>query len=644
MFDFVRQHNKIMQFLLILLIFPSFVLFGIDGYNRFREKGAAVAVVDGQDISQAEWDNALRVETQKLRESMPNLDAKWLDSPEVKYEILERMVRDRLLSQASAKLFLSVSDQRLAQELQRNPTIASLRKADGTLDIERYKQLLASQGMSPESFEGRMRADLAVQQVITGIANGGFVPKALKEVANNAFNEQREIKVQIFKGEDFIKEVKPTDDQLNAFYKAHSSEFKSSESADVEYLILDMPSIEKTVAVNESDLKTYFEQNNAKLAGQEERRASHILIAVAKDAPADARAKAKSKAQELLAAIKKDPQSFADLAKKNSQDPVSAAKGGDLDFFTRGAMVKPFEDAAYTLQKGQVSDVVESDFGFHIIKLTDIKALHTPSFSEMKPTLEAQVRKQGAQKKFAEAAELFTNMVYEQSDSLKPVADKLKLEIHSLSGVSPESNVAQLGMLKNPKILSALFSKDSIDKKRNTEAVELAPNLLASARIVKYTPARILSYDEVKDKVRTAYGRENALVIAKKTGIEKLSFWKDHEEVAHLGSPLMVSRQATQKLPQPVVDAALKVPALSLPAWTGVDLGEQGYAVIEVSKVIHSPLTSADAAKTTPEQGANVAQAASAAENLAYYNYLKSTFKVKINVPTPQSGVAFGLR
>ena len=183
MFDFVRQHNKIMQFLLVLLIFPSFVLFGIDGYNRFREKGEAVAVIDGQDITQAEWDNALRVETQKLRESMPNLDAKWLDSPEVKYEILERMVRDKLLSTASTKLYLSVSDQRLAQELQKNPTIASLRKPDGTLDIERYKQLLASQGMSPESFEARMRADLAVQQVIMGVAKGSFMPTALKSVS-----------------------------------------------------------------------------------------------------------------------------------------------------------------------------------------------------------------------------------------------------------------------------------------------------------------------------------------------------------------------------------------------------------------------------------------------------------------------------
>ena len=404
MFDFVRQHNKIMQILLVLLIFPSFVLFGIDGYNRFREKGEAVAAVDGQEITQTEWDNALRAETQRVKESMPNLDTKWLDSPQVKYEILERLLRDRLLSTASSKLNLNVSDQRLAQELQKNPTIASLRKPDGSLDIDMYKQLLASQGMTPESFESRMRSDLAVQQVIMGIARGSFMPAKLKDLASNAYNQQREIQVQIFKGEDFLGKIKPTDDELQGYYKSHSNDFQSQETADIEYVVLDLPTVEKTVTINESELKSYFEQNNAKLSSQEERRASHILIGASKDASAETKAKAKAKAQELLAEIKKSPSSFAELAKKNSQDPVSAAKGGDLDFFAKGAMVKPFEDAAFALQKGQISDVVESDFGYHIIKLTDIKAPKAPTFEELRPTLEAQVRKQGAQKKFAEQA------------------------------------------------------------------------------------------------------------------------------------------------------------------------------------------------------------------------------------------------
>ncbi len=640
MFDFVRQHNKIMQILLVLLIFPSFVLFGIDGYNRFREKGEAVAAVDGQEITQTEWDNALRAETQRVRESMPNLDTKWLDSPQVKYEILERLLRDRLLFAASSKLNLNVSDQRLAQELQKNPTIASLRKPDGSLDLDQYKQLLASQGMTPESFESRMRSDLAVQQVIMGIARGSFMPTKLKDIASNAYNQQREIQVQIFKGEDFLGKIKPTDDELQSYYKSHSNEFQSQETADIEYVVLDMPTVEKSVSINESELKSYFEQNNAKLASQEERRASHILISASKDASAEIKAKAKAKAQELLGEIKKSPSSFAELAKKNSQDPVSAAKGGDLDFFAKGAMVKPFEDAAFALQKGQISDVVESDFGYHIIKLTDIKAPKAPTFDELKPTLEAQVRKQGAQKKFAEQAELFTNLVYEQSDSLKPAADKLKLEVHTLTSVSRNSNPAQLGALKNPKILNAIFSPDSIEKKHNTEAIELSPNLLASARIVKYAPSRTLAFDEVKDKVQAAYQKEQALLMAKKAGQDIQAESKDHPEEVRLGSAVTISRQVAQKLPQAVIEAALRAPSLTLPSWTGVDLGGEGYAVIKVNKVIAENSESASKDASAVKQNKEpVIQALTAAENLSYYNFLKSNYKAKINVASPTTPV-----
>jgi peptidyl-prolyl cis-trans isomerase D len=639
MFDFVRQHNKIMQILLVLLIFVSF-LFGIDGYNRFREKGEAVASVDGQDISQAEWDNALRAETQRMRESMPNTDPKFLDSPQVKYEILERIVRDRLLSVAATKLFLNVSDQRLAQELQKNPTIASLRKPDGSLDLVQYRQLLSSQGLTPESFESRMRSDLSVQQVIMGIAKGSFVPSKLKDVTSNAYNEQREIQVQFFKGEDYASKLKYPDEELQAYYKSHESQFQSLESADLEYVLLDMPTVEKSIVVNESELKTYFEQNSSKLVGQEERRASHILISASKDATTEAKAKAKAKAQELLSEIKKSPQSFADIAKKNSQDPVSAAKGGDLDFFAKGAMVKPFEEAAFSMQKGQVSDLVESEFGYHIIKLTDIKMPKVPTFEELRPTLEAQVKKQMAQKKFAEEAELFTNLVYEQSDSLKPVAEKLKLEIRTLNSVSRSASPAQLGPLKNPKILNAIFSQDSIDKKHNTEAIELSPNLLASARITKYSAARTLSFDEVKDRVKAAYEKEQSLLMAKKSGLQVQTNSKDHPEGTKLGSALTVSRQDLQKLPQIVVETALRAPTQALPAWTGVDLGGDGYAVVKVIKVIpEKSVASGLDLKASKDRTEPVAQALSAAENLSYYNFLKSNYKAKINVASPASSL-----
>eukprot|EP01034_Spumella_vulgaris_P026440 gene26440-33018_t len=215
------------------------------------------------------------------------------------------------------------------------------------------------------------------------------------------------------------------------------------------FAILD--SVRGSIRVNEDDLRTYYKENLTRLAAKEERRASHILINATKDAPAAEREKAKARAEELLAQVRKAPGSFAEVAKKSSQDTGSAIVGGDLNFFGRGAMVKPFEEAAFSMKKGDISDVVESDFGYHIILLTDIKTPRQPSFEELRPLLEVELKQQQAQRKFAEVAELFTNSVYEQPDSLKPVADSLKLKIQTVDGVTRVPAAGVTGPLANAK-------------------------------------------------------------------------------------------------------------------------------------------------------------------------------------------------
>ena len=286
MFDFVRKHTRIMQFLLFLLIFPSFVLFGLEGYNSFRDGGASVATVDGQDITQGEWDAAHRNQVERMRSSMPNLDVKLFDTPEAKYSTLERLVRDRLLQVAANKLRLGASDARLAAELQQNPTIAALRRADGTLDMERYRQLLATQGMSPESFEAQVRGDLASRQVMAGVGVTSFSSVALADVTLNAFYEQRQVQVARFSPANYVSQINPSAEEIEAYYKANADKFQSAERANIEYVVLDLNAVQKGIVVPEADLKSYFEQNAARLAGLEERRASHILINADKGASA----------------------------------------------------------------------------------------------------------------------------------------------------------------------------------------------------------------------------------------------------------------------------------------------------------------------------------------------------------------------
>ena len=632
MFDFIRKHTKITMGLLFLLIVPSFVLLGMNEYNQSPGSTVVVARVDGQDISQSDWDNAHRNEVDRLRQAMPALDVKLLDSPEARYATLERLVRDRVMVAAASKAHLGASDQRLANELQSNPQIAALRKPDGSLDMDRYRQLLAAQGMSPEMFEASVRSDLSTRQVMTGVAATGFSPNGVADAALNAYFEKRELQLARFTPAEFVARLNPTDEDLEKFYQANQALFKAPEQASVEFLVLDADAVSKTIVVSESDLKTYYEQNLQRLSGPEERRASHILINASKTAPAAERDAAKAKAADLLATLRKAPEAFADLARKNSQDTGSAAKGGDLEFFQRGAMVKPFEDAAFALKKGEISEVVETDFGFHIIRVTDIKAPKQPSFAELRPALEAELKKQQVQKKFAESAEVFTNVVYEQSESLNPAAERLKLEVRSAAKVSRSPSADAKGPLANPKLLAALFSAESIEKKRNTEAVEIGPSQLAAARITQYTPERTLPLAEIKAQVSARWLAARSAEEAQKAGAAKLAELKANPAAAALPESHVVSRADNKNLPAAVLDAALRADPAALPALVGVSLGQQGYAIVKVAKVL--PRESRDEALARQER-AQYAQWWTSAESLAYYKLLQERLKADIKVPRP---------
>ncbi len=632
MFDFIRKHTKITMGLLFLLIVPSFILFGLDGYSKSQDKSPVVAKVDGQEIFQSEWDRAHLREVDKLKASMPSLDAKLLDSPEARYATLERLVRDRVLTAAVNKLKLNTSDQRLARELQNSPEIASLRRPDGSLDMQRYKQLLGAQGMSPEMFEANVRADLSTRQVLTGVMGTGFSSNVAADTALNAYFEKRDIQIARFATADYAAKLNPSDADLEQFYKANAALFQAPEQANIEYVLFDVETLKKSVVVAEAELKSYYDQNAQRLSGKEERRASHILIASPKSASEADRQKAKNRAGELLAQVKKSPDAFADFARKNSQDPGSASTGGDLDFFARDAMVKPFSDAAFAMQKGDISEVVESEFGYHIIKLTDIKAPKQRSFEEMKPELEADIKKQQAQKKFTETAEGFTNAVYEQADSLKPTADRLKLEIKTATGVTRQPAPGTLGALANPKFLNAIFAADTIEKKRNTEAIEVASNQLISGRITQYTPARTRPLAEVKDMVRQRWVAARGAETARKEGIAQLAAWKAAPATAILPESLAVSRDQPQKQPLQVVDAALRADATALPALVGVDLGAQGYVIVKVLKVLPRDV-SPDA--TAKQERLQYTQWWTSAESMAYYNTLKDRFKTEIKVAKP---------
>ncbi|WP_396432674.1 SurA N-terminal domain-containing protein [Limnohabitans sp.] len=633
MFDAIRNNSRILMGVLVLLIIPSFVLLGVQGYNN-NETGAVVAKVAGLEITQQEWDAAHQQGVDRIRAAVPNLDVKLLGSPEARYATLERLVNDRLMGVAADKQLLVTSDQRLANYLQQDPSIASLRGPDGKLDMDRYRQLAAGQGMTTEMFEARVRRDLSSQLVLSSLQTSALASRQQTDIALQAFLQRSEVQIEKFEPLTFVGRVQVGDAELESFYKSQSERFRTQESADVEYLVLEAAALAKNIQLPEQDIRTYYEQNLQKLTGQEQRRASHILVTALKDAPQAERTQARAKAEAMLADLRKDPSRFAQLARDNSDDPGSASNGGDLDFFAKGAMVKAFEEAAFALKKGDISSVVESEFGFHIIQLTDIKAPAAPSLESMRAQLEADLRDQLAKRQFAESAETFSDSVYVLADTYKPVADQLKLTVQQAQNVTRTPSSSTPMVLADPKLLEALFAQDSVSKQRNTAAVEVNSTTLVSARIVKHRPAAVQPFAEVKDLVRSLYVSEQAVVLAKAEGQKKLTEWQSQPDQAKLGPALVISRDTSPAQPTLLVEAALRANPSQLPALVGVDLGAQGYAVVRVNKLMPRTELNAQQDAQSREQFARLLGNAEAA---AYLAHLREQFKVEFLVAKPKA-------
>ena len=626
MFDFFRKHTWVLQVVLAFVVL-AFVGGGVyQGYGSFSsDDGASVAEVNGRKITRTEWDVAQRDQIERIRRQMPDVDAKLFDTPDMKRQSLEAVIREKVLLAAADKLHLVITDERLQRLFASDPQLAFLRNPDGSVN----KDALAAQGMSSDTFARRLRQDFSLRQVTQGLAANALAPLTATNAALDAMFQQREVQVQRFTVKDQAGQVSPTDAEIEAYYKnpVNAPRFTAPEAASIEYVVLDIESLKKDVTVSDKELRDYYAANEQRYTSVEERRASHILVKADASTSAADRAKAKAKAEGLLAQAKQKPAAFAELAAKNSDDSGSAEKGGDLEFFGRGGLAaKPLEDAAFTLKVDEIGPLVESEFGYHVLKLTAIRGGDKRSFDSMRAELESEVKAQLAQKRYSEAAVAFTNTVYEQPESLKPVVDKYKLELRTAQNVGRTPAPGATGALANAKFLEAIFGTDAIRNKRNTEAVEVAPSTMASGRIVSYQAAHQRPLDEVKAQVRARLVTEQAAAKARQLGEARLAELRAAPATALSEPAVVVSRVQPRELPAALVESVLKAPADTLPTFVGVDLGDQGYAVAKIIKVQGRDPATGDAVRAQSEY----AKAWGDAESQAYYNALKTRFKVEI--------------
>ncbi|MGH8687849.1 MAG: SurA N-terminal domain-containing protein [Burkholderiales bacterium] len=612
MFDLIHKQKRIAQIVLALLTIP-FAFFGMQFYTRSMGTKDDVAKVNGSTITERQFADALRQQQDRLRAAFgPGVDTDILDTPESRRALLDSLVSQRLISQAAQRGHLTVSDDDLRETIASIPAF----QGDKGFSKEAYEAVLRSQNMSPPIFEAQMRHDLAVSQLAGAIAGTAIEPHAVADRNAALLEERREVQEALVPAKPLLGEVKLDGAQLKAYYEANAAEFRVPERVRVQYLVLSAEALGASEAIPESALKAAYEARASQYRVPEQRRASHILV------------KTQAEAEKLAAEARKSPDTFAELARKYSQDPGSAAKGGDLGFFARGQMVGPFEDAAFALKPGQISDPVKSDFGWHVIRVTDVRPAQARPFAEVRAELAADLARQQGARRFAESAEAFSNMVYEQSDSLKPAAERFKLPLQTSAWLTRTPG-PEAGVLANAKLLAALFSPDALQAHRNTDAVEVSPNVLVSARVLEHQAAVQKKFEEVRAEIEQRLRAQAAAGLARKAAdAKRAELEKGGDAGLAWGAAKSVSRRSPQGIPAGAMRTIMSADPTHMPAYAGAERGDEGYMLYRVVRVL--PAEPRPEAQRNAER-ARAAQQAGSRQFEAYIESLRAQADIDVH-------------
>ena len=577
MFDFVHEKKRLVQFVLAAITLP-FAFWGVDSYRRSGNVETP-ATVNGTKITRQEFENALRQQQDRLRQMLgANFDTAMLDNPEMRRSVMDNLIAQRLLSIRAKAVGLAVTDEQMAQVIR---GIGAFQD-NGSFDKKRYESALANQNISPLMFEARLRDELLGQQMRDAYAQNGFVSNGVADNIIRLSEQQRVINVSSVTPQSFLAQAKVDDADIKKYYEQNQKEFQSPEQAKVEYVKFSVDNLLAKAEVPTEDVRKYYDEHQKDFGTPEERQAAHILISAATTAPQAEQDAAKAKAEQLLQQARENPARFAELAKQSSQDSGSATNGGDLGFFGRGLMVKPFDEAAFALKQGEISGLVKSDFGYHIIKLLAVKPAKLLSFDEAREGVTHKLRQQKAADMFAELAEKFSNTVYEQSDTLKPAADLAGTQIEQ-SGWLVKGVAA--GEPWTVKMLQAIFNDEVVKNKRNTAAIEVATNTLVAARVLEYKPAAVRALGEVQEAIRQKLLRKQALEFVAKQGktlLEQLQRG-DKTELSWVAVQ-PVTRAQHGSLDKETVRKIFQADAAKLPQYVGTETPD-GYQLVRIDAV-----------------------------------------------------------
>ncbi len=568
------KNSKVLKFVLLLFICAPFAFFGINSY--FGNGGTSSAVkVNGEEVPISMFEEELNMQRNRLKQAFGGtIPAGFASEDLLRQQALEGVITGSVLRGLANDQKLVVSDRSLALAI----TETEAFQVDGVFSQERYEAQIRSVGYSVASFESQFRGDVALQEFRDSIVSSNFSLENEESNAAKLNNQIRNAAYIEFKLDRLVETVELEENQLETYFDENKENYKHPERVKIEYIELSSAGLKDAIEVTEADAREYFESNSKSYRVAEERSASHILLALTQDASDDDVAEKQKLASELKSRLDAG-EDFSALAGEFSEDPGSAANGGSLGFFGKGAMVPEFEEATFVMDVGTISEPVRSNFGLHIIKLDNIKAESGQEFSAVKDEIIDLLKQQKADEKFYDDNELLANKTYENPDSLIPASEDAGFEIKTTDWID---RLTKEGIGANNKIVAAALDPEVLTAGNNSPVIELEPNHVVVLRVLEHEDERQKTLEDVREELEKQLKRENAAKTLEATAadaVESVSGASELTGIAEeLGGELVdfsdITRASTAvdssilaalfSMPKPVGDAK-SIKSLQLP-------------------------------------------------------------------------------
>jgi len=575
---------------IVFFICITFALFGIQKY--LDAKGSVVvAEVNGEEIGLTDFQRTFQQLRQRAQAMFGEaFDPELWAGDEAKMNALNFLIDERLILQAVDKANIRASDAQVAEYIRTSPQF----QEDGVFSAELYKRLIRSIGFSELSFEQQVRKDLVVNQLRAGIAATAFTTADELQTLEQYQQQTRNVGFAIMGVEAFREGISPQPDELETYYRENAENYRVEEKVSLSYLDLSIESLMKDIQFDDTQLQAYYDANKALYTVQEERNANHILVQVPRDASPEEEQKAREKAVKLREKALAG-ESFETIARETSDDIGSRTDGGETGFFGRGVMAPEFEQAVFAMKEGEISEPVRTDFGFHIIRLKEIKPGGIKSFEDAKPEITRTYQREKAEALFFEQAEQLAELAYEHPDTLDVAAETLGLTVQK-TGLIPRSKVSEL---LTPRVTEAAFEPEVLVEGLNSEPIDVSNGRIIVVRVNEHEPSRIPSFDEVVDVVTTDFIDARARAAVDARGDEIV---KQLNDGADLQATLAAEKLKWEDVPDAGRDSAklnraiaraafrLAVPTADKVVYAGVPMGTGDYAVIGVSNVKMPPV------------------------------------------------------